>query len=111
MRDGGYFDLAEDPISSGQVFWHYGSWPMALNGGYSPELLDERTPLVAKTKLAAPSQSEADLFDPRAAPQFEYYVIHGPDDNMERQPSLKIEQRYGGDWVLFKRIYSMTDEP
>jgi len=65
---------------------------------------------VPKKKVTAPALSEIDLFDPREAPDFEYYIVRGPDDNMERQPSLKVTERHG-DWVTFKRIYSMTDEP
>jgi hypothetical protein len=103
-------EVGEDGSSSGSVYCHFSAWPMALGGGYSSDVAGAEMPVVPKNKFSAPSRSDVDAFDPREAPDFDYYVVREPDENLERQPSLKVQERFG-DWVLFKRIYSMTDEP
>lgn len=100
----------EDVASSTPVYDQFSSWPLAVDGGYAPYLIDHDTPLVPTVKLAAPPRADSDLMDLREAPTFDYYVIRGPDDMMERQPSLKVQERWG-EWVLFKRRFAMTDEP
>src|SRR5206468_3809972 len=36
MRGPGSEEKSGDSASSGPVYWHFSSWPMALNGGYGP---------------------------------------------------------------------------
>jgi hypothetical protein len=99
-----------DPATSAPVYWHFSSWPMALHGGYSPYLFDQGIPIVPKTKLEAPPWATPDSFDIRQAPDFDYYLVRQPVEEMEREPSLMVQDRLG-DWVLFKRKFRMTDEP
>jgi hypothetical protein len=110
MRGPGSEELSGDPASSGPVYWHFSSWPMAINGGYGPYVFDQGIPIVPKYKLAAPPWANTDTFEARQAPDFDYYVVRSPSDDMEREPSLKVVERFG-EWVLFKRIYKMSDEP
>jgi hypothetical protein len=110
MRGPGSEELSGDAASSGPVYWHFSSWPMALNGGYVPYLFDQGIPVVPKLKLQAPPWANTDTFESRQAPDFEYYLVRSPSDDMEREPSLKVLERQG-EWVLFKRIHKMSDEP
>jgi hypothetical protein len=110
MRGPGSEELSGDPATSAPVYWHFSSWPMALNGGYSPYLFDQGIPVVPKQKLKAPPWSNTDTFDIRQAPDFEYYLVRDPADDLEREPALKLVER-SSNWVLFKRIYKSTDEP
>jgi hypothetical protein len=110
MRGPGSEELSGDPATSGPVYWHFSSWPMALNGGYSPHLFDQGIPIVPKTKYKAPGFGEGDTFELRKAPDFEYYLVRNPSDDLEWEPSLKAIDRHG-EWVVFKRVYKLTDEP
>jgi hypothetical protein len=110
MRGPGSEEISGDPATSAPVYWHFSSWPMALHGGYGPYLFNQGIPIVPKVKLQAPPWANTDTFELRQAPEFEYYIVRSPSDDMEREPSLKVEQRLG-EWVLFKRIHKMTDEP
>lgn len=110
MRGPGSEELSGDPSSSAPVYWHFSSWPMALNGGYSPYLFDQGIPVTPKHKLKAPPWQNTDTFDIRQAPDFEYYLVRDPTDELEREPSLKLADK-AGNWALFKRIYKSTDEP
>jgi hypothetical protein len=110
MRGPGSEELSGDPASSAPVYWHFSSWPMALNGGYSPYLFDQGIPVTPRHKLKAPPWANTDTFDIRQAPDFEYYLVRDPTDEMEREPSLKLADK-AGNWALFKRIYKSTDEP
>lgn len=110
MRGPGSEELSGDPATSGPVYWHFSSWPMALHGGYGPYVFDQGVPIQPKVKLSVPPWANTDTFETRQAPEFEYYLVRSPSDDMEREPSLKVVERLG-DWVLFKRIHPMTDEP
>ena len=110
MRGPGSEELSGDPASSGPVYWHFSSWPMALHGGYGPYVFDQGIPITPKEKLLAPPWANTDSFELRQAPAFDYYIVRTPSDDMEREPSLKVLERQG-DWVLFKRIHKMTEEP
>jgi hypothetical protein len=106
-------ELAEssgDPATSGPVYWHFPSWPMALRGGYSPYLFDQGIPIRPKTKLKAPPWSKPDSFDIRQAPEFDYFLVKDAPDTMEREPPLRLVDQQG-QWSLYERIYRITDEP
>jgi hypothetical protein len=110
MRGHGSEELSGDPVTSGPVYWHFSSWPMALHGGYDPYIFDQGIPITPKFKLPAPPWANTDTFDLRQAPLFDYYIVRTPSTEMEREPSLAVKDRIG-EWVLFKRIHQMTDEP
>ncbi|HEY2745518.1 MAG TPA: hypothetical protein VGL86_12870 [Polyangia bacterium] len=110
MRGPGSEELSGDPASSGPVYWHFSSWPMALHGGYDPYIFDQGIPLQPKLKLQQPGWANTDSFELRQAPTFDYYIVRSPSGEMEREPSLKVKDRIG-EWVLFKRIHALTDEP
>ena len=110
MRGPGSEEISGDPSTSAPVYWHFSSWPMAIHGGYSPYLFDQGIPVVPKSKLRAPPWANTDSFELRQAPDFDYYLVRSPSDDMEREPSLRVMER-AGDWVLFKRQFKMTDEP
>ena len=110
MRGTGSEELSGDPATSGPVYWHFSSWPMALHGGYGPYVFDQGIPIQPKLKLQAPGWANTDAFELRKAPDFDYYIVRGVSDDMEREPSLKVSDRIG-EWVLFKRVHALTDEP
>jgi hypothetical protein len=110
MRGPGSEELSGDPATSAPVYWHFSSWPMALHGGYAPYVFDQGIPIVPKFKLQQPSWTQTDLFEMRQAPEFDYYIVRSPSDDMEREPSLKVTERFG-EWVLLKRIHKLTEEP
>ncbi|MCU1282806.1 MAG: hypothetical protein JWM53_6352 [bacterium] len=110
MRGTGSEELSGDPATSAPVYWHFSSWPMALHGGYDPYAFDQGIPITPKMKLKAPGWANTDIFQLRQAPDFDYYIVRGPLDDMEREPSLQVKNRIG-DWILFKRVHRMTDEP
>src|SRR5262249_23351689 len=101
---GGYNPEASgDTASSGPVYWHFSSWPMALRGGYSAYLFDQGIPLRPRLKLKAPPLRSWDIFQIREAPDFDYYLVRDPSEQMERDPAIsQVAQR--GDWVLFRRV-------
>jgi len=110
MRGPNPEEKSGDPATSGPVYWHFSSWPMALNGGYDPYLFDQGIPVRPKVMLKAPTWSTADTFDIRQAPEFDYYLVRLPMDSMQREPSLKLVDELG-EWSLFHRMYPLTDEP
>jgi hypothetical protein len=110
MRGPGSEELSGDPASSGPVYWHFSSWPMALKGGYGPYLFDQGIPLVPRVRLKAPPWTHPDTFNIRQAPEFDYYLVRHPADEMDREPALRVEQRLG-EWVLYRRIHTLTEEP
>jgi hypothetical protein len=111
MRGAGSEELSGDPSTSAPVYWHFSSWPMALHGGYGPYVFDQGIPIQPKMKLRAPGWANTDAFQLRQAPDFEYYIVRtSSNEEMDREPSLKTLNRLG-DWVLYKRIHPMTDEP
>jgi hypothetical protein len=110
MRGPGSEELSGDPASSGPVYWHFSSWPMALKGGYGPYVFDQGIPLVPRVRLKAPLWTKTDLFNIRQAPEFDYYLVRHPADEMDREPALRVVQRLG-EWVLYRRIYTLTEEP
>ncbi len=110
MRGPGSEEISGDPATSAPVYWHFSSWPMALHGGYGPYIFDQGIPIQPSVKLKAPAWANTDTFELRQAPMFDYYIVRDPAEDMERQPALKVEKRIG-EWVLFKRIHNLTDEP
>jgi hypothetical protein len=110
MRGPGSEELSGDPATSGPVYWHFSSWPMALHGGYGPYVFDQGIPIQPKLKLRAPAWANTDTFELRQAPDFDYYLVRSPSDDLEREPSLRVKERLG-EWVLFKRVHKLTDEP
>jgi hypothetical protein len=110
MRGPGSEEISGDPATSAPVYWHFSSWPMALNGGYDPYIFDQGIPLVPKLKLPTPGWTSTDAFELRQAPDFDYYIVRSPSDDMGREPSIKTVERFG-EWVLYRRVYKMTDEP
>jgi hypothetical protein len=110
MRGPGSEELSGDPATSGPVYWHFSSWPMALHGGYDPYAFDQGIPIIPKQKLKAPGWANTDVFELRQAPDFDYYIVRSPTEDMEREPSLRVVDRLS-EWVLFKRVANLTDEP
>jgi len=99
-----------DIVTSAPVYWHFTSWPMALRGGFSPHAFDQGVPIKPVHPLTAPNYNSADLFDIRQAPDFDYYLVRTPLESMELEPSIKQVDALG-EWVLFKRVGTLTDEP
>ena len=99
-----------DPATSAPVYWHFGSWPMALRGGYGPHIFDQGVPIRPRVKLAAPTAAEADDFTFRKAPGFEYYLVRLAPELFDREPSVKLVARHG-EWSLYERAHALTDEP
>ena len=99
-----------DSATSGPVYWHFPEWPMALRGGYGPYTFDQGIPIVPKKKLTTPAFGATDTFSFRQAPDYEYYVVRDATEEMDREPSVKLERRLG-EWTLYKRIHATTDEP
>jgi hypothetical protein len=110
MRGKGSEELSGDPATSGPVYWHFSSWPMALHGGYGPYVFDQGIPIVPRLKLKAPAWTSTDSFVARQAPDFDYYIVRSPSSEIERDPSLKVTTREG-EWVLFQRVRRVLDEP
>jgi hypothetical protein len=110
MRGTGSEEKSGDPVTSGPVYWHFSSWPMALKGGYSPYQFDQGIPLRPKNPLTAPPWGSTDSFAFRQAPEFEYYIVRDAIDEMDREPSVQMLKR-AGDWTLYKRIHPMSEEP
>jgi hypothetical protein len=99
-----------DPATSGPVYWHFSSWPMALKGGYSPYQFDQGIPLRPKKVLVTPSWGATDVFAFRQAPTYEYYIVRDATEEMDREPSVQLVRRLG-EWSLYKRIGEITEEP
>jgi hypothetical protein len=110
MRDPNSEEKSGDPSTSAPVYWHFSSWPMALKGGYGPYIFNQGVPIVPKLKLRAPPWSNTDTFELRQAPDFDYYIVRNPSQELERAPSLRVVERIN-EWVLYKRIGELTDEP
>jgi hypothetical protein len=103
-------DLATDGAAPGAVFWHWGGWPLALNGGYVPYIL-EKTPFVRVDKqLTAPKQPVSDRVPLRQLPHFDFYFTRGVTEAFDREPALHIVDQFG-DWTLLRRVYDLSDEP
>jgi hypothetical protein len=111
MRGTNPEESSGDPATSGPVYWHFSSWPMALHGGYDPYIFDQGIPIQPRVKLRAPAWASTDSFEPRQAPDFDYYLVRtGQSDPMDGEPSLEVVAR-DGDWKLYRRKHAMTDEP
>jgi uncharacterized membrane protein len=110
MRGPGSEEKSGDPATSGPVYWHFSSWPMAINGGYSPYAFDQGIPIRPKKALKVPSWGSTDIFAFRQAPDFQYYIVRDAGEEMDREPSVRLEKRIG-DWSLYKRVAHITDEP
>jgi hypothetical protein len=102
--------MTMDPAAMGPVYDHFGSWPMALRGGYSHFVFDQGVPIRPKRRLATPSFWSGDTFDFRQAPEYEYYLVRNPPSMMRREPALRVEDEVG-EWVLFHRAHDISDEP
>jgi hypothetical protein len=110
MRGSGSEEKSGDPATSAPVYWHFSSWPMALNGGYSPYVFDQGIPIRPKKLLRAPNAMAPDMFDIRQAPEFAYYLVRLSPEQMDREPALKMVDEVG-EWKLYKRIGDLTEEP
>jgi hypothetical protein len=110
MRGPGSEEKSGDPATSGPVYWHFSSWPMAINGGYSPYAFDQGIPIRPKKALKVPGWGSTDIFAFRQAPDFQYYIVRDAAEEMDREPSVHLEKRIG-DWSLYKRVAHITDEP
>jgi hypothetical protein len=101
-----------DPATSAPVYWHFSSWPMALNGGYGPYVFNQGIPIRPKVgvTVTAPAWGAVDTFDIRQAHDFDYFIVRNAADQMDREPSLSLVDR-AGDWTLYKVIVRLTDEP
>jgi hypothetical protein len=110
MRGSGSEEKSGDPATSAPVYWHWTSWPMALRGGFGPHVFDQGVPIRPVNPLMAPPYNQADMFDIRLAPEFDYYLVRTPLETMEREPSIKQVDALG-EWVLYRRIGPLTEEP
>ena len=110
MRGPGSEEKSGDPATSGPVYWHFNSWPMALKGGYSPFAFDQGIPIRPKNPLVTPSWGATDVFQFREAPKYDYYIVRDAPEEMDREPAVHLEKRLG-DWSLYKRIYEFSEEP
>jgi hypothetical protein len=103
-------DLVTDAAAPGAVFWNWGGWPLALQGGYAPYVL-EKTPFVRVDKrLIAPKPPAPDRVPLRQVPHFDFYFTRGVAEAFDREPALHIVDQFG-DWTLLKRVYELSDEP
>lgn len=111
MMRGSYSEeKSGDPATSGPVYWHFSSWPMALRGGYSGYTFDQGIPIRPKQSSFSPPFGAPDAVTFRSAPRFEYYVVRDAPEEMDREPSVKLVRRIA-DWSLYKRVHEITDEP
>ncbi len=99
-----------DPATAEAVFWHYSTWPVALRGGYSPYLFDQGVPVRPKRVLKCPGWSKMDEFQLRQAPEFDYYLVRFADEELRNPHVLKLIASRG-EWSLFKRVGTLTEEP
>jgi hypothetical protein len=104
-----------DPAVSAPTYWHFPSWPMALNGGYGPYVFDQGIPIQPRKhkKLPfAPNWGAGDTFVLRQARDFEYLIIRFPPPELDRDPAVEAIDRKG-DWALYQRIHALpeNDEP
>jgi len=100
-----------DPSSSAPVYWHFLSWPMALKGGFSPNLFNQGIPVQPRGDVSWFSVGRTDRFEFRTYPDYDYYIVHESSDPLRVDHSVRIEERRPGDWILYKRVAQMTDEP
>jgi hypothetical protein len=110
MRGVSSEEKSGDPATSAPAYWHWTSWPMALRGGFGPHVFDQGVPIRPIKPLKAPPYANADTFDIRQAPEFDYYLVRTPNETMDREPSIKQVDALG-EWVLFRRVGEMTEEP
>jgi hypothetical protein len=103
-------DMASDAAAPGAVFWHWGGWPLALDGGYAPYIFD-KSPFVRVDKsLRAPKPPAPDRVPLRQVPHFDFYFTRGVAEAFDREPALHIVDQFG-DWTLLRRVYDLSDEP
>ena len=105
-------DASEDSASSGAVYGHFTAWPLALRGGVDPFVSPLALPIRPKAESALYDMPVymSDFLQPWQAPKFRYYLVHDAVAFWEKDPALhKIDE--GGDWTLFERVRSSTDEP
>ena len=110
MRGPGSEELSGDPATSAPGLLALLVVADGAARRLRPYIFDQGIPIEPKLKLTAPAWANTDTFEMRQAPEFDYYLVRNPSDEMEREPSLKVQERLG-EWVLFKRIHKMTDEP
>jgi hypothetical protein len=102
-----------DPATSAPVYWHFPSWPTALNGGFDGYVFDQGIPVRPKKykKLpAVPHWGGGDVFNVRQAPDFDYYVIRNPTPQFDNEPAIEVVDKIQN-WALYKRIHVIGDEP
>jgi hypothetical protein len=103
-------ELSADRSSSTPTYWHFMSWPMALRGGMSPYLFDQGIPVRPRPGLPRYDAKKTDLLTTSRAPEFDYYILHGP-------PEVAIADRRvhqidsWGEWTLWRRQAPQTDDP
>jgi hypothetical protein len=102
-----------DPATAGPVYWHFPSWPTALNGGFDGYVFDQGIPVVPKKRKKLPKVPHwggGDAFNIRQAPDFEYYIIRNPTPVFDDEPALEVVDKIDN-WALYKRIHPVGDEP
>jgi hypothetical protein len=102
-----------DPATSAPVYWHFPSWPTALNGGFDGYVFDQGIPVRPKKskKLpVVPHWGGGDAFNIRQAPGFDYYLIRNPTPVFDEEPAIEIVDRIDN-WALYKKIHPIGEEP
>ncbi|MEO6952356.1 MAG: hypothetical protein ABI321_11120 [Polyangia bacterium] len=110
VKGKGSAERSGDPATAGPVYWHFGSWPMALHGGFGAHIFDQGIPIRPKQKSTAPVAALADSFTFRAAPEFDYYLVRDAPEYFDREPSVEVVEKRN-DWTLYHRTHAMTEEP
>jgi hypothetical protein len=101
-----------DPATSAPCYWHFPSWPAALNGGYDGYVFDQGIPIKPKKRIklpVVPHWGAGDSFDIHQAPDFEYFIIHNPIPRFDEEPAIEIVDRIDT-WALYKRIHTISKE-
>jgi hypothetical protein len=96
-----------DPATAGPVYWHFPSWPTALNGGFDPYVFDQGIPVVPRKRKKlpkAPSWGGADSFQPRQATGFDYLIVRLATPQLDNEPAIEIVERIG-DWTLYRWMH------
>jgi hypothetical protein len=101
-------ESSADPSSSTPVYWHFMSWPMALQGGMSPYLFNQGIPVVPRPGLPRHDVARTDMLDFRSAPHFDYYLLYG---NWPVNDRRVREVEAWGSWTLYERVVPESDEP
>jgi hypothetical protein len=100
-----------DPSSSGPVYWHFMSWPMALKGGMSPYLFDQGIPVRPRPGLPQYNVNRTVTLTFQNASEFDYYLVPTQASDLDFGDRRVREVDALGGWSLFQRIIPQTDEP